>query len=444
MEVFGINNMEKSGSALPEKYDINKDGVVDINDYNLAKLNLLDEDTTNDPDISVEELDEAFSTILEEWKGKDEEITEDNAVKSAEELAQSAITTMNPENAKTLNELQEIGVRLVSTVKRCNTLTRILDKKIALEQQKLEEIEKEKEVKEREYVNVAQDVTNKQEELSSLFDKIDSVSSSLKSQKEVTSSAIISDCVDRYKKGEFGDKSLEEVIMSEMALKCNISPSELTSALSDAGELGDEISHLCDDISVLVKDIRTINSNYNSQYNDVTSLTTLRKQTWNTGKTASDNYQKGYEKRTALRNELIQKYTAEAIEDENLIVSGKNPQIQKLGEFLDNKELDKMPYDDAMIVMKAVFTNCGIEFDDKTKEVTLPWGADGAASNILTALDDALYRNYKIKTTRPKYDEEDNQKVYIISGICKHIWQQQTYNRRKYQRLCRTKCLFLG
>ena len=326
-------------------------------------------------------------------------------------------------NAQSLNELQQIGKNISATTKYCTELIAILDRKISIKQSELEKIQKEKNLKETKYMASEQAVQDKQEELSKCFENILEKSNSLIAAKESYNKDIVDNCVKRYKNGEYPNKALKDVIAEEISSNGNFNVSLLSGELSKANSLSDEIQDLCSDIEVLVSEIRTVNMNYKNVSDELTSSISHRKQLMTLGQTAANNYQSGYAKRIELRNSIIQKYSTTATADEKKITTSENPQIQKLADFLDQSELDKMPYSDAWVIMKETFNNCGIVYDEETKEMTIPWGDDSAAINIFKALDDALYQNYGVNTNRPRYNEEDNQKVYVIAAYNNSCWQ---------------------
>ena len=72
--IESLNGNDYYSSTLDLKYDFNNDGKVDITDYQVAKLTLDDEDPTNDIDISNEELNRVFATIIDK---EDSEVAED-------------------------------------------------------------------------------------------------------------------------------------------------------------------------------------------------------------------------------------------------------------------------------------------------------------------------------------------------------------------------------
>ena len=391
---------------LPEKYDFNKDGQVDIADYNLAAGALAEDDVETYEGLTKDDLDTAFETVIEKvGSAADTEITTENASKTAQTIINDIKSGMlNPKNATTLNHLQEIGKTLTTYIQQCATLKETLATKIKDEKAELDEIAEKKAEKEAEYSGKEAEVKSKTEELSAKMVKALNESKRLTDSQRAKANTIISECVNNYKNGMYSGQSLTEIIASKLGQSGEgYKVSALRNLLKSNSELSQEIKSICNDIDTLVSDIRTISAEYNHKNDALNSDIDIRNQIIEISATASQQYESGYQQRIDMRKEIHDKYYVQG----NGKVTAKNEQIQKLNDFLTNKELDNMPFADAWEILGTTFDNCGIKYGDDGS-LKVPKGHDDTAKNVFAEFVATVKRLYT-KTTISQYDEEEFQ-----------------------------------
>lgn len=391
-----------STSGLPEKYDFNKDGKVDISDYNLAAEALAEEDTETYEGLTKTELDTVFDSLIKSSAaGK---VTEDNAMATAQEIIDNINSgIIDPKNATTLNNLQDIGKTLSSYIEKCATLKQILATKLEKAKQELDDLEEEKNVREAEYADKEAEVDAKSAELSSKMIYALNEASRLSQDQETRADVIIKQCVKDYKDGKYPATTLTELIATQLGKTGDgYRVSALRALLDGNSDMAKEIKSICSDIDTLVGDIKGINERYNSKNTEYNNILTTRNGIIEASTKASQLYQTGYQQRIDMRKAIHDKYYVEG----NGGVTAKNEQIQKLNDFLTNKELDKMPFADAWEILSTTFDNCRIKFGDDGS-LKVPKGHDATAKNVFNELVDALERNYGINVTQ--YDEEEFQ-----------------------------------
>ena len=141
MEIGKINAFADNTRKLSIDYDFNKDGTVDIQDYNFALLSLEDDDVDNDVELSKDELEVVFKDLISEDNKVNPDnvnVTQDNVTKLSQKVvADGAEKIVDPTTAKTFEELQEIGKNLSKIIKRCTKLLPFLNKQMELYNKKL-------------------------------------------------------------------------------------------------------------------------------------------------------------------------------------------------------------------------------------------------------------------------------------------------------------------
>ena len=126
MEVNKVDFFSDNTRQLSTNYDYNKDGTVDIQDYNFALLSLEDDDPDNDVELSKDDLKAVFADLIKE----DDKVNPDNVKVNADNVTQlsqdvvnnAAKNIMDPSKASSFEELQEIGKNLSKIIKRCTKL----------------------------------------------------------------------------------------------------------------------------------------------------------------------------------------------------------------------------------------------------------------------------------------------------------------------------------
>ncbi|MCR4881578.1 MAG: hypothetical protein K6A44_06480 [bacterium] len=411
MEISKVNYAEIAGKfnltdTSFDTYDVNKDGKITEEDMTAATddsvkttikrlLNAADEESSVEKGGTEKE-----GTPIEK-----DAITEENAEKAAEDIIDSVKKGVNdPKNAKTLNQLQNMGLTLTKEIEACATISKILEAKIKTQDEELKKIEKEKEEKAQEYANKEKDVESKSEELSIAVRETLAAASALSEERQQSADAIIKKCVKDYANGEYPNQSLQAVIETNLFNNA-FSTSILKNRIAENEFLGAEINNLCAEIDTLVGDIKSISEKYNAKNAERNNTNSLLNGITDAATKANQQYQSGYERRETMRQEIINQYKVQGVTAGDK-ATDNNPQVQKLGEFLDNKELDNMPFADAWAILTQTFDQCGLKFNENTGAISIPYGHNAGAKNIYNALKDALTRNYKNIVSQYEDQEE--------------------------------------
>ena len=396
---------------MDAKYDFNKDGTVDAQDYSVGYMYITDDDETNDINFTTEQLDQAFATLLSSANLDIPETKPDKA----NERAAVIITEIdsgkyNPANVATLNELQTVGLKLSSYIKESANIAKMLEGQIPVLQTQLDALQEEKEEKEREYDDVAQEVQTLTEELQDNIEReLTKVEVQAQARKQ-ESDRIIANCVEDYKNGEYPGEDLQAVIIRKLHTVGGWSTSKLSQYCATANNT---ISSKCDKLEELVNGIRDISQRFNNTTELMNLTKTNRNNVLQAANRASQQYQLGYTKRLELRKELVTAYKVDQTAGVDPYTSA-NAQVLSLGNFLNNKELDNMPFADAIAVMfgydyvengktvhvDGAFTGCGVSYDKETGVLKVPKGHDGSATNIYNALVIAFQENYGLEANR--------------------------------------------
>lgn len=394
MEIGKINSFADNTRKLSTEYDFNKDGTVDIQDYNFALLSLEDDDVDNDVELSKDELEVVFKDLISEDNKVNPDnvnVTKDNVTKLSENLVKDGSEKIiDPTTAKSFEELQEIGKNLSKIIKRCTKLLPFLNQQMEIYNKELEKIAKEKAEKEKEYEAAADKVERKNEELSEKMLEAMSKEETISEEIKKNTNKIISDTVARYKNGEYEGQDLYSVVTKNIAndSASSFSVSSLNSLISDCGTLGEEIKTLCGDVENIVADIRSVTQKFNSVTGTLNSLKDSRNGVINTSNRASAEYQKGYQKRLDLRQEISSKY---------------GTGTQGLKAFLNSEESSSIPFADAYAVMAEIAKGTGISFKDgniimpnfiwyeSESEIT---DAERAQMNEFNAISDIINQKY--------------------------------------------------
>jgi len=353
MEINKVDFFSDNTKQLSTNYDFNKDGTVDIQDYNFALLSLDDDDPDNDIELSKDELKEIFAELIEEDDKVNPDnvnVNQDNVTKLSQDVVEEAAKNLtDPSKANSFTELQEVGKNLSKIIKRCTKLLPYLNQQMEEYSKRLETISKEKEAKEEDYAELSDTVNSKNELLAEKMDEAMLQSENVTDEMRKNTSKIIADCVERYKNGEFEGQDLLSVITSGLANDSNsaASVSALNSVIADCGSLGDEIKSICGDIETLVADIRSVTQQFNMTTNMLNSLKESRNNVLDTSNNASAQYQKGYERRQELRQAISEQYG-----------SG----TAGLKAFLNSQDSTSIPFADAYAVMANIAKDTGISF----------------------------------------------------------------------------------
>jgi len=355
MEIGKINAFADNTRKLSTDYDFNKDGTVDIQDYNFALLSLEDDDVDNDVELSKDELEVVFKDLISEDNKVNPDnvnVTQDNVTKLSQKVvADGAEKIVDPTTAKTFEELQEIGKNLSKIIKRCTKLLPFLNKQMELYNKELEKISKEKAEKEKEYEAASDKVEQKNALLSEKMAEVMSRQETATQEMKNNTRKIISDTITRYKNGEFEGQDLYSVITKNIANDSSgsFSAAELNSLVSDCGSLGEEIKTLCGDVENIVADIRNVTQRFNNVTGTLNALKDSRNGVIDTSSKASAEYQKGYQKRLDLRQEISSKY---------------GTGTAGLKAFLKSQESNTIPFGDAYSIMAEIAKGTGISFKD--------------------------------------------------------------------------------
>lgn len=354
MEINKIDSFQDNKFNISKDYDFNKDGTVDIQDYNYALLSLEDTDPDNDITLPKNELQTIFKDLINEDEKVNpdtQEVTAENVNSLSEELAAKALTDLkNPEEAKDFKELQTIGQNLSKLIKRCTKLLPVLNQQIDAKNKELEDIQEEKDLKEKEYNDRVNEVEYKNTQLSEKFSEVLAQSDVVSAEVKNNSNQIIKNCVAAYKNGEYQGQDLYSVILTKLAGDTPNGMSVLAAKIEETGSLGNEIKSLCSDIETLVADIRDVTARFNTVTADVNTLKANRNSTLDISNRASAEYAKGYQKRLDLRQSMIASYAA----------TGADAQIAQITKFLDN--CADIPFADAFAVMAGIGSETGIIF----------------------------------------------------------------------------------
>ncbi|MCR4881322.1 MAG: hypothetical protein K6A44_05155 [bacterium] len=367
----GADFFADNATGLSKEYDFNKDGTVNIEDYRIALIQLNDDDPDNDVKFSKAQLDVIFADVISNAQKTESSsnITEENAQSVASTLIEESKTSIiDPTTAKTFQELQTIGKQLSKCIKQCSELLPILNSQIETKQAELDEIQKEKDEQEKAYANVEEEVNSKSEELASKMAEVASRSESVSAKMAQNSSNVIAQCIQEYKQGEYPNQDLYSVITQKLGENSgeSLAVSALRSAIGECGTLGEEIKSLCSDIENIVSDIRSITQKFNDKTTEMNTIKGLRNGVLDTSSRASAEYQKGYQKRLDLRQEIIDKYYVKG----NGARDTSNPQLEQITKFLANGELDNLPFADAYAILQGIAGECGIGFSNGN--ITMP------------------------------------------------------------------------
>ncbi len=360
------NYFSDAVAGIDTKFDVNKDGKVDMTDYQVATELLSSEDTASTVAFTKADLDTAFENLI----GTEEnEIDETKANELAEALVKEVtLDENNPSTAETFNDLQKIGASLTKFIKRCADISKILDEQAAELNAKMEELEEEKAQKNEEYKQKENLVNSKKDEMSEKLAQAARKSDATAEEVEKNTKATIDKVVEDYKNGEYPDKNLSEVIAAQLGSTEGIDTAAVDAIFDEASTIGAEIKAICSEIESIVADIRDVTQRYN-ETNDLRNTTVNNKTAvLEASQQASVQYQNGYTVRQEMREAMIEKYSADTQEE----------QLEKLNEFIDSGEMDNMPYADVYQVMKGAFTNCGLTFNGDS--IHLGTTASAAAS----------------------------------------------------------------
>ena len=378
-------------TKLSEEYDFDGNGKVDIADYNYAIKTLEDEDPNNNVKFTKAQLDAAFSDILKN-AGNVETVTAENAETIGNEIVAAIESgSNNPANAKKLNELQIMGKNLTKYIKQSADVAKFLHAKMQELKTELEDLEAKKKAEQIKYQSKENLVEEKKEALAAKIAAAAVESDNIAKDGEQRAKRITKQCIEKYKNGEYPNRNLADVISSNLAADGGFNTSKLNGILNSADSLGTEIKNLCSDIDSLVAGIKSITEEYNSKNTEYNNTTDLRNRVLNAANTASEQYQAGYQKRLSLREEIINKY------------KDTKDGIKRLTDFLDQGEMDDMPYADAWAILTTAFTDCGIGFDKSTGTMVVPYG------NVYTAFIDAISKNYGVNVERIDEGFEDEE-----------------------------------
>ncbi len=401
-------------TELDAKYDFNKDGTVTIEDYHYACKLLVDDIADNDPEITKDALNQIFAALIEQEK-KDypanyEELDTNSTNTEAEKIIKAINSAeSSPSSAQTLNQLQQIAANLTKYIKQCAELAKVMEKQIPSIQDEVNALEELKKAKEAEYANIEEEIKTETEALNQkLYDVLDAANRNNRNYKNITEKTVAK-CIQAYAEGQYPNETLYNVIARELAMQGNFDTTALDDALKDCTREGETIKSLCNKISNLVVDLRDVESKYKDKNAFLNRTVNNRTNLLSGAETANRKYQTGYAVRETLRKNLVDTYTAEYPGGDPAVSS--NPQVQSLANFLNNKELDNMPYADAVAVMfgftdsnneqvVGAFTKCGIKYDSNTGAISIPYGHDNTAKNIFNALVQSLHDNYGINANR--------------------------------------------
>ncbi len=390
---------QNQNANIDSKYDFNKDGTVDIADYRLAELKLGsgdEEEAAEIGDFTLEDLNAVFADMIESDNTKQnyQEITAENANEIAETIINEVKDGMvNPENATSLNNLQEIGAKLTKYIKESAALIEVLSAQIPVLKDELDALTAEKEQKVAEFEKKQTEVTKKQDELNDKLKEAIGKQQTVSEQLEADSKATVDKVIAAYQNGEYPEGTkIQDVILSELG-KMGVNTASIQSLFDEADSLGSEITALCTDIETLTVDISDVSRRYNAKYEAHSSAVSNVEKLKETSATASTQYQAGYEVRQQMRQELVDKYKVDATAGVDAYTMD-NAQLGKLEEFLAAGELDNMPYADAYYVLKNAFDGCGITFDDANNTITVPYGHDDGSVKVYNDLIAAIEKNY--------------------------------------------------
>lgn len=353
MEINNIGPFSDNIHNISKEYDFNKDGTVDIQDYHFALLSLEDDDASNDIIISKDELDKIFAdlkTADDKVNPDTLDVTADNVNSESEKLFQQAQTGIrNPEEASTFEELQTIGQNLSKIIKRATKLLPVLNEQIDLKNEELARLQEEKDKAQEEYEKHVDKVERKSDKLNENIIRVLEESECANAEIKNNSNAIIKNCIQKYKDGDYKGQDLFSVISSELAGLNPSNASLINNLLSENNSLGNEIRSLCMEIENIVGNIRNITI----QFNDITANVNMLKENKNnvldSSNRASAEYQKGYQKRADLRQAYVNKFA----EEYGMGISGMEG-------FLDN--IPDIPFADAFAILKGLGEGTGITF----------------------------------------------------------------------------------
>ncbi|MCQ2957443.1 MAG: hypothetical protein MJ180_00910 [Candidatus Gastranaerophilales bacterium] len=384
--IEGINAKDSYDNTLDAKYDYNKDGKVDIDDYHFAQLSLTDEDPTNDVDISMSELNKVFANIVD---ADDSKTAEDLTSRANTLLADYEKGLDDPQNAKSLLDLQNIGSKLTKYIKNCSDVATLLGQQITKVKAELDEIEEEKKLKEEEYSKKTQEVEEKSQKLSNKIEDTLKYADRITTKQSLKCDEIVRQSINEYKEGKYPNQTLQSIILQKLAVNGNSSElHNLQNLINENKGIGEEINSLCDDITNLVADIKDVTERYNNKNTEYNNMVNTRSNVLEAAQSASVKYQSGYQKRIDMRNDLVKKYSAAGggLDD-------SNPQIQSLARFLQSGELNNMTFADAWDILSRTFTGIpGLSFNSNGS-MDVPKGHSSLQRSVFDQLVSALHSN---------------------------------------------------
>ncbi len=403
--VDGVNPIS-TGAA---KYDItfaeldaNKDGVVNKDDYELLKGYINDDDESNDINVTVDNLDEIFASVLSGEKDKLEDCPDckapeeagsnDNTASSVNESnvldkADTALKNrkdLDVKDVDTLKVLNDIRNQLTEQIAEYDSLAKILLSKLENLKEELDKLNEQKEAEEKTYETTAQTTEEKSAALNDKLKVAASKSEEYNNEKETESNSVIAKCIEDYKNGKYQGQDLATVIATQLGLKVSVSDSGVKNAFADCEALGDDIKELCDQLTKVQASIESLTDQYNIKNTEYNSSVKSRENVLSARQADSVKFQEAYNTRATLRQGVIDKYKAEGNSKED----STNGQIAKLDEFLKADELGNMGADDALVILQGAFDKCGISVADGT--VTIPTGLDDASKAAYNSLAERL------------------------------------------------------
>lgn len=403
--VNGVNSVDYFKTVeLDAAYDFNKDGTVDAQDYAVGYLYISDDDESNDIKFTAAQLDAAFAGIL---ANSNIEIptTKDSAANSRAETIINEINSgkYHPNLAQTLNNLQISGKKLSAYILESAELSKLLEAQIPVLQDKLEEKEEELETAEREYEKNAQEVealtTQLQDEIATELAHTESMQRARKAESD----RIIAKTIEDYKNGEYPNANLHTKIIEKLG-QAYWTTNDLEKKFADKTSA---IRIKTDKITDLVSQISKVTSEYNAINGNLNLTIKNRVNILEAANTAAHQFQAGYQRRLDLRAAIVETYKTSPTKGVDPY-STNNAQVVALGEFVNNRELDNMPLADAVAIMfgyeyvkngetvkvPGIFTDCGISYNAKTGQLTVPLGHGDGAKNIYAKFVQSFKENY--------------------------------------------------
>ncbi len=365
--------------AILQDYDFNNDNQITSADYWKYRSEMEEyrkahngADNPNQIEFTAEEIKawEVIFLVENEENSNADNITQDNA----NSFFQNKLGTLpDPDTATTLRELQQIGKDLTKYIRNCTELVETFDEMIVAHQVTLNQLAKEKEAEEAKYEEIAEDVEKKEKELSAQIKNALGIESSTSEKYKEDYERVFNKTMEDYKNGELGDTPLYKAL-SDRLRNVGFAVGPLNRAISKYTETGKKIMDLCSDLNTLTASIRDINTRYNTENNLCNTTISNRTRAIELGKTATKNYEKGYQRRLDMRQEIIDKYHVISTVKKN---NNKNEQVQMLEKFLADGMLETMTLNDAWAIIKVAFDTSGIVLkDDGSMVVPKKRGSD--------------------------------------------------------------------